>query len=112
VLAEPGAYARLEELGTRMRSGLARAFAAAGLPAQIMGVGPIFQALITELPVTDYRSMRRADAAAMRTIAHEVLLAGSFLQAEKAYLSLAHADEDVDRTVEQFAAAAARYAAR
>jgi glutamate-1-semialdehyde 2,1-aminomutase len=110
VLDEPGAYARLDELGTRMRTGLVRAFAAAGLPAQVMGVGPIFQALIVEVPVTDYRSMRLADGAAIRAIAHEVLLAGSFLQAEKAYLSLAHADEDVDRTVEQFAAAAERYA--
>jgi glutamate-1-semialdehyde 2,1-aminomutase len=110
VLDEPGAYERLEELGERMRSGLADAFAAAGLPAQIMGVGPIFQALLVDGPVTDYRSMRRADAAAMRTIAHEVLLAGSFLQAEKCYLSLAHTDADVDRTVGCFAEAAARYA--
>jgi glutamate-1-semialdehyde aminotransferase len=62
--------------------------------------------------VTDYRSMRRADAAAIRAIAHEVLLGGSFLQAEKAYLSLAHTDEEIDATVAAFAEAAARYAAR
>ena len=61
-------------------------------------------------PVTDYRSMRRADAAAMRTIMHGVLEAGNLIQAEKAYLSLAHTDADVDRTLEAFAESAARYA--
>ena len=40
-----------------------------------------------------------------------MLRAGSFLQAEKAYLSLAHTDAEIDATVAAFAEAAARYAA-
>jgi len=110
VLDEPGAYQRLDELGDRMRAGLERGLADAGLPGRSMGAGPMFQALVVDGPVTDYRSMRRADAAAMRTIMHGVLEAGNLIQAEKAYLSLAHADADVDRTLEAFAESAARYA--
>ena len=110
MLDEPGAYQRLDELGDRMRAGLERGLADAGLPGRSMGAGPMFQALVVDGPVTDYRSMRRADAAAMRTIMHGVLEAGNLIQAEKAYLSLAHADADVDRTLEAFAESAARYA--
>jgi glutamate-1-semialdehyde 2,1-aminomutase len=110
VLDEPGAYERLDELGDRMRAGLERGLADAGLPGRSMGAGPMFQAVVVDGPVTDYRSMRRADAAAMRTIMHGVLEAGNLIQAEKAYLSLAHADADVDRTLEAFAESAARYA--
>jgi len=76
VLDEPGAYQRLDELGDRMRAGLERGLADAGLPGRSMGAGPMFQALVVDGPVTDYRSMRRADAAAMRTIMHGVLEAG------------------------------------
>ena len=104
VLDEPGAYERLDELGDahagRARSG---GWPTPGCRRGSMGAGPMFQALVVDGPVTDYRSMRRADAAAMRTIMHGVLEAGNLIQAEKAYLSLAHTDADVDRTIEAFA---------
>jgi glutamate-1-semialdehyde 2,1-aminomutase len=108
VLDEPGAYERLEALGERMRGGLRTVFASAGLPAQVMGIGPIFQTLLVDEPVTDYRSMRRADAAAMRDITHDVLRAGNLIAPEKAYLSLVHTEGEIDATVEAFAAAARR----
>jgi glutamate-1-semialdehyde aminotransferase len=49
--------------------------------------------------------MRNADAVRMKQISLEVFRQGFFLSGEKAYISLAHTDEDLDRTVDAFARA-------
>jgi glutamate-1-semialdehyde 2,1-aminomutase len=107
VLDRPGSYDRLEAVGERMRSGLRGVFAAAGVPAQVLGVGPLFQVALSGEEIRDYRALRRADAVRLRRLAHRVLESGVYLTAEKGYLSLAHTDEDVDRVVAAFAEALA-----
>lgn len=94
VLDEPGSYERLFALGTRIRRLLTEAFI--GRDAQVMGEGPLFQVLLTDQPVTDYRTMKTADAAAMAPIARGVFERGFFISGEKGYLSLVHSDEEVD----------------
>jgi glutamate-1-semialdehyde 2,1-aminomutase len=105
VLDRPGSYERLFAAGERIRAGLRTAFGTAGVPAQVLGVGPIFQVVISDTPVLDYRSLRRGDQARIRRIAQQVLEKGHFLTGQKAYLSLAHTDAEIDATVAAFAAA-------
>jgi glutamate-1-semialdehyde 2,1-aminomutase len=102
VLNQPGSYERLHELGERARAGLRAAFADSGRPAQVLGEGPLFQALLTASDVVDYRTMKTADAASMKSIAREVFGRGYFLSGDKAYLSLVHSDDDVDGLVKAF----------
>ncbi len=105
VLDRPGSYERLFALGERMRAGLRTTFDRAGIAAQVQGVGPLFQVVLTDVPITDYRSLRSGDAATSRRIAAAVYQQGFFLSGDKGYLSLAHSDDDVDRTVAAFASA-------
>lgn len=105
VLDRPGSYERLFAAGERIRGGLRTVFSSAGVRAQVLGVGPLFQVVISDTPVRDYRSLRRGDQARMKNIARHVLGKGHFLSGEKGYLSLAHTDGEIDATVAAFGAA-------
>jgi len=105
VLDGPGAYDHLHRMGDRLRSGLRDVFRLAGVPAQVLGIGPLFQVFITDSPIVDHRGMRRADVATIDSISTFVFDRGHFLSREKGYLSLAHTEKDVDELVASFSAA-------
>lgn len=102
-LRQPGVYPRLHALGERLRRGLAAAGAAAGVPLQAIGDGPLAQVFFVD-PAADLSSARAlcaADPARATRFAHELVRRGIFtLPHTKLYLSLAHTEADVDRTVE------------
>lgn len=102
VLDQPGSYERLFAAGERVRSRLSAACSEAGLPTQVLGEGPVFQVLVTADPVTDYRSMQKADSTRAKAIAAEVFDRGYFLSGDKAYISLVHSDEDLDGFADAF----------
>ena len=102
VLGRPGSYQRLFAAGERMRAGLAAVLRSAGLPAQVLGVGPLFQVVLSGMPVRDYRSLQYGDQARMRGIAQHLLAKGHFLTGQKGYLSLVHTDAEIDATVGAF----------
>ena len=64
------AVTRLNATGDRVRSGLVRAFADAGIPASITGLGSLFGIHLAEGPVRTIRDAARADAA----LRHRVFL--------------------------------------
>ncbi|MDI6753688.1 MAG: aspartate aminotransferase family protein [Thermodesulfobacteriota bacterium] len=54
-------YARINRLGDLLRKKANEVFAAAGEPAQLTGEGSLFRLLMTDEPITDYRtSIRKA----------------------------------------------------
>ncbi|MUL49408.1 aminotransferase class III-fold pyridoxal phosphate-dependent enzyme [Mycobacterium sp. CBMA293] len=99
-LLDDAAYDRLNSLGVTLRTGIADVFARNGIPAQLLGVGPMFQTRLTErAEITDYRATLDFDVPLTNRIFAEVLARGFFLGAEKGYISLAHSDEDVELTL-------------
>ncbi len=106
-LRKPGAYARLHERGRALRDGLAALARRAGLPAQVVGESMVFDIVFTAEPVTDYRAMLTADGARLRAFNAECLKQGVLKGKEKIYVSLAHTEEDVARTLAVFEAALA-----
>jgi glutamate-1-semialdehyde 2,1-aminomutase len=60
-LEKPGTYARLHALGRQLREGLAAAASKAGLPAQVLGVGPMANLYVTPRPIRDYRDALSED---------------------------------------------------
>jgi glutamate-1-semialdehyde 2,1-aminomutase len=62
-LLTPDAVARLNAMGDRVRRGLSGAFAEAGLPASITGLGSLFGIHLTKGPVRTISDAARADAA-------------------------------------------------
>ncbi|MDI3339497.1 MAG: glutamate-1-semialdehyde 2,1-aminomutase [Sphaerobacter sp.] len=101
ILRQPGTYARLEALGARLAEGLTQAAAAAGVPLTVNRVGSMLTGFFAEGPVTDYESATRADTARYARFHRAMLRRGVYLapsQFEAAFVSLAHTDEDLERT--------------
>ncbi len=102
VLEQPGVYDRLHAVGTRLADGLVRVGADAGVALQVLGDGPVLQVLFTaHQPLRNHRDLLRADRKQGVQFGHELIRRGVYCTpGGKLYLSLAHSDADIDRTVE------------
>ncbi len=103
LLCRPGAYERLEALSARLADGLRRAGEQAGVPVTLNRAGSMVTAFFTSEPVTSYETATRADTARYARFHQAMLRRGVYLapsQFEAAFVSLAHGDEEIDRTLE------------
>jgi glutamate-1-semialdehyde 2,1-aminomutase len=100
-LRKPGTYPRLFELGDRLREGLRRAFAEAGIAVQMLGVGPQVAVAFCEHEVRDYRTWLCADQKRRRTFMTGLFKRGIFVNphGSKLYLSCAHTPQSVDTLI-------------
>jgi glutamate-1-semialdehyde 2,1-aminomutase len=107
VLRQAGVYERLHAVGRRLAQGLRQAGAAAAVPLQVLGDGPVLQVFFTDhQPLRNHRDLLRADKNQAVRFGHELIRRGVYCTpGGKLYLSLAHSDADLDRTVEIAAAA-------
>src|SRR5262249_6442363 len=98
-LEDRKAYARLEALGAQLGRGLRDAADKAGLPLTVNRVGSMLTAFFCAGPVRDYAAAKTADTARYARFYHGMLDRGVYLapsQFEAAFVSLAHAEDDVD----------------
>ncbi|MDI5930016.1 aspartate aminotransferase family protein [Rhizobium leguminosarum] len=98
VLSQPGTYERLYELGDRFRKGTRAAFERHDLPVQTLGSGPLAQLVISDKPVTDYRSSTLGDKALHKKLIDAIVARGVVTHG-KFYFSLAFSDADIDQVV-------------
>jgi glutamate-1-semialdehyde 2,1-aminomutase len=106
ILRRPGAYERIFANGRAIRDGLERGLRDAGFAAQVPGEPPMFDAIFTANPVTDYRSAMAGDAALSKRFNAKLRERGVFKSANKIYVSLAHDEADIALAVAAFADAA------
>jgi glutamate-1-semialdehyde 2,1-aminomutase len=102
ILARPGTYERLEQLGKRLGDGLHAAAQAAGVPAVMNRVGSMLTLFFSAGPVTDYASAKLADTTRFGAFFRKMRDRGVFLppsQFEAMFVSLAHTEEDIDQIV-------------
>ncbi len=102
VLREPGNYERLEELGARLGDGLAAIFEKRGIPAQCHRVGSMLSCFFTGEEVLDARGAMTTDAERFSGWFHGLLKRGVYVAPspyEAAFVSLAHTEELIDRTL-------------
>jgi glutamate-1-semialdehyde 2,1-aminomutase len=102
ILARPGTYERLEQLGQRLGDGLLAAAQAAGVPAVMNRVGSMLTLFFAAGPVTDYASAKTADTARFGTFFRKMRDRGVFLppsQFEAMFVSLALTEGDIDEIV-------------
>ena len=108
LLQRPGAYDELERKAARLAEGIGQAASRAGVPIYQTRVGSMMCVFFTAQPVTDYVTAKTADTARYARYFRAMLENGVYLapsQFETAFMSLAHTDDDVDRTVAAAAAA-------
>ncbi|HWP58846.1 MAG TPA: glutamate-1-semialdehyde 2,1-aminomutase [Candidatus Acidoferrales bacterium] len=105
ILAEPGAYERLEQSARRLADGLAEALARRRLRGAVNRVGSMLTLFFGVERVEDIDQARKADTAMFARFFHGMLDRGVYFppsQFEAAFVSLAHAPRDIEETVAAF----------
>jgi glutamate-1-semialdehyde 2,1-aminomutase len=113
VLQEGDAYGQLEHLGAALASGLAGTAAGAGVACAVNRVGSMVTAFLGVDRVEDEAGAQATDRPLFARVHTELFEAGVLWppsQFECAFLSTAHTQADVDRTVAAFAAGLRRSA--
>jgi glutamate-1-semialdehyde 2,1-aminomutase len=103
LLREPGTYERLERAGAALAQGIGEAAGAAGVVVVQTRVGSMFCTFFTDAPVVDEASAKASDTQRFAAFFRRMLARGVYLapsQFEAGFLSLAHTDELIARTVE------------
>jgi len=96
-------HPQLGRCAENLTNGLAKAFADSGIPAVVNRVESLFSAFFTHGPVHDYTDARAADHERYARFSHGMLDRGIYLPPsgyEAWFLSAAHGDEEIDRTVD------------
>ena len=96
-------YPRLETLTLRLMEGLSEAAAEAGIPACSNRTGSMFTGFFTEGPVKDFDGATRSDTDRFAKYNGGMLEQGVYLapsQYEAGFVSAAHTEADIRRTVE------------
>jgi glutamate-1-semialdehyde 2,1-aminomutase len=101
-LLDDGAYANLERLAKRLIEGLAEVFGRRGVPHTVASAGSLVGFFFTDGPVTDLIGAKKADTALYARFFHAMLDRGFYFAPsafETGFLSLAHDQREIDRTV-------------
>jgi len=102
LLQQPGFYQQLEEKSAYLAQGIAKAAKDAGYPLFSTRVGSMVCAFFTATPVTDWDTAATCDTKAFAKYFRLMLEAGIYLapsQFETAFVSAAHTQADLDKTI-------------
>jgi len=101
-LLDDGAYARLESLAGVLAAGLRESAKEAGVPAHVEHTTGLLTIFFHDGPVTDYAGAKQCDLDRFAAFCRAMLGRGVYLPAsqfETWFPSLAHTDEQVERTL-------------
>jgi glutamate-1-semialdehyde 2,1-aminomutase len=99
----PKLYATLAARGRQLAAGLAQAARAARVPLQVNAFGSLLTPFFVDAPVRDYDSALRADSEAYGRFFRGMLARGVYpppSQFEAWFISAAHSERDIARTIE------------
>ena len=103
IAGEPGFYERLEELGEHWRRGMREAASAGDVPFTINQVGSMVSIFFAGGPVTDFASAAGSDTGAFKDFFWHMISRGVYVapsQYEAGFISVAHSEEDFEKTFE------------
>jgi glutamate-1-semialdehyde 2,1-aminomutase len=102
-LQKENPYSQLETLGARLERGLRDAALKAGVPVQLNRAGSMFTLFFTDREVFDFATAKTCDTQRFNRFFRSMLDQGIYLppsQFEAAFISTAHTEADIDRTIE------------
>jgi glutamate-1-semialdehyde 2,1-aminomutase len=101
-LAAPGFYEAIENRARRLADGLRAAAEKAGVAAQVNAIGSLATMFFASQPVRNYTDAKKSDTKRYGEFFRNMLERGIFLapsQYEAAFVSAAHTDADIERTL-------------
>ncbi|WP_085507713.1 aspartate aminotransferase family protein [Thalassobacillus devorans] len=100
VLEQPGAVDDLFAKTNLLRKKLEAVYHQHGLTMQTVGAGSIFNIILTDRKILNYRDMEHHDANLRKEIDYELLKLGIYTKPMNRYsMSTVHSDEDIEQTV-------------
>jgi glutamate-1-semialdehyde 2,1-aminomutase len=102
ILKQPGFYKALEEKSRAVADGISKAAKDAGYPIYSTRVGSMFCAFFSKSDVFDWPTASHCDTKAFATYFLGMLNEGVYLapsQFETAFVSAAHSDDDIEKTI-------------
>jgi glutamate-1-semialdehyde 2,1-aminomutase len=102
ILRREGTYEKIFATGNRIKEALQRLLDEAEIPAKVIGESSLFDVFFTETEVINYRSTLEADTNLMAKFNSLLFEQGIFKGASKFYISAAHTEEDVEKTITAF----------
>ncbi|MED4585484.1 glutamate-1-semialdehyde 2,1-aminomutase [Brevibacillus choshinensis] len=102
-LSKPGTYERLEKLSARLAEGLADNASKLGIPHTLNRVGSMVCLFFTDTPVINYETAKTSDLERFSTYFSHLLEEGIMIppsQFEGMFVSVAHSEADIERTIE------------
>jgi len=102
-LKQPNVYQRLEAVSARLQSGLEDAAAFARIPVSIARVGSLLTIFFQKNKPTDWDSAAKSDTALFGKFFRLLLEDGIYWppsQYEAAFVSMAHSELDIEKTIE------------
>lgn len=106
-LEETDPFDQLDFLGQRMATGLKAAAKEKGLPLQVPQIGSMFALFFAEEPVHNYEDAIGSETRHFKKLFHHALDHGVYLPPspfETCFLSTAHTEEHIDRTLDVLSA--------
>jgi glutamate-1-semialdehyde 2,1-aminomutase len=105
-LRSEGTYEHLYRIASELKEGIQELAMSHGEAIAVVGEGPVFQIFFTSSTPTNYSEVLTTDRARAREFGLKCVERGLFLNpADKLYVSTAHSDSDVQKTLEIFDAA-------
>ena len=98
-------YPKLEKSCEELKKALSDLAVNHKVQAQVYNIASMYQIFFTKEPVTDYASAKLSDTQMFTEYFHELLKQGVFIppsQFETCFLSTAHTEEDLKRTINAF----------
>jgi glutamate-1-semialdehyde 2,1-aminomutase len=106
-LATGDVYSKLEDLGDRLERGIYDVSVERGARVQVNRVGSMLTLFFSDVPVRDFATARTSNTDAFASFFGKMLENGIYWppsQFEAAFISTAHTEADIDRTVDAIAA--------
>ena len=101
-LQQADTYSRLDVMAQRLTEGLSQVFNRAEVPSTINRVGSMLTSFFNRGPVDTLAQVEQSDLSLYGRYFHAMLERGVYLapsQFEAGFISLAHTEEDIDRTI-------------
>jgi len=103
ILQRPEVYKELEKKTKQLTEGIKQAAKETGISLQINQIASMFSLFFNKKPVTDYESVLKSNSDMFIKYFYGMLKRGIYLAPsayEASFVSLAHTDEDIKRTIE------------
>jgi len=103
ILQRPEVYKELEKKTRQLTEGIKQAAEETGISLQINQIASMFSLFFNDRPVTDYKSVLKSNSDMFIKYFYGMLKRGIYLAPsayEASFVSLAHTDEDIKRTIE------------